>query len=56
VLPWDMVENSSRLYQPISGSFFRHGTVQIGQLLLEESSIRRLLLALSAIFHDMLLQ
>ena len=56
VLPLDMVENSISLSKPISGSFFRHDTVQIHHLLLEESSIRRLLLALSAISHGMLLQ
>jgi hypothetical protein len=56
VLPLDMVENSISLSKPISGSFFRHGAVQKGHLLLEESSIRRLLLALSAISQDMLLQ
>ena len=49
VLPLDMVENSINLSKPISGSFFRHDTVRKGHLLLEESSIRRLLLALSPI-------
>jgi len=56
VLPLDMVENLISLCKPISGSFFHHGRAQTGHLLLEESSIRRLLLALSPISHDMLLQ
>jgi hypothetical protein len=51
-----MVENLISLCKPISGSFFHHGTVQTGHLLLEESPIPRLLLALSPISHDMLLQ
>jgi hypothetical protein len=38
------------------GVIFRHDIAQIGHLLLEESSIRRFLLALSAFSHDMLLQ